>query len=69
MRTLQLFIQSVDPRPHKEKGWAINRVNNEGDSLGGFRLRIAAFDAGCANAAAEQEAPPTKDGGIDPKGW
>ena len=32
----------------------INRVNNEGDSLGGFHLRIAAFDAGCANAAAGQ---------------
>ena len=40
---------------NKEKGWVINRVNNEGDSLGGFHLRIAAFDAGCANAAAEQD--------------
>ena len=37
-----------------EKGWVINRVNNEGDSLGAFHLRIAAFDAGCANAAAGQ---------------
>ena len=43
----------------------INRVNNEGDSLGAFHLRIAAFDAGCANATAGQEAPPTKDGGIE----
>ena len=33
----------------------INRVNNEGDSLGGFHLRIAAFDAGCANATAGQD--------------
>ena len=40
---------------NKEKGWVINRVNNEGDSLGAFHLRIAAFDAGCANAAAEQD--------------
>ena len=39
---------------NKEKGWVINRVNNEGDSLGAFRLRIAAFDAGCANATAGQ---------------
>ena len=30
-------------------------MDNERDSLGGFRLRIAAFDAGCANAAAEQD--------------
>ena len=30
-------------------------MNNEGDSLGGFHLRIAAFDAGCANAAAGQD--------------
>ena len=32
-------------------------------------MRNAAFDAGWVNATAEQEAPPTKDGGIDPKGW
>ena len=43
-------------------------MDNERDSLGGFHMRIAAFDAGCANAAAEQDAPPTKDGGINPKG-
>ena len=29
-------------------------MDNERDSLGGFRLRIAAFDAGWVNAAAEQ---------------
>ena len=44
-------------------------MDNERDSLGGFRLRIAAFDSGCANATAEQEALPTMDGGINPKGW
>ena len=44
-------------------------MDNERDSLGGFHMRIAAFDAGWVNATAEQEAPPTKDGGIDPKGW
>ena len=40
-----------------EKQWrvGINRVDNEGDSLGAFHLRIAAFDAGCANAAAGQD--------------
>ena len=37
-----------------KKAGGINRVNNEGDSLGGFHLRIAAFDAGCANATAGQ---------------
>ena len=44
-------------------------MDNERDSLGAFHMRIAAFDAGWVNATAEQEAPPTKDGGIDPKGW
>ena len=44
-------------------------MDNERDSLGGFRLRIATFDSGCANAAVEQDDPPTKDGGINPKGW
>ena len=44
-------------------------MDNERDSLCAFHLRIATFDSGCANATAEQEAPPTKDGGIDPKGW
>ena len=33
---------------------SIKRMDNECDSLGGFHLRIAAFDAGCANAAAGQ---------------
>ena len=37
-----------------KKAGAIKRMDNERDSLGGFHLRIAAFDAGCANAAAEQ---------------
>ena len=27
------------------------------------------LDSGWVNATAEQEAPPTKDGGINPKGW
>ena len=44
-------------------------MDNERDSLGGFRLRIATYDSGWVNATAGQEAPPTKDGGIDPKGW
>ena len=44
-------------------------MDNERDSLCAFRMRIATFDSGCVNATAEQEAPPTKDGGIDPKGW
>ena len=44
-------------------------MDNERDSLCAFHLRIATFDSGWANAAAEQEAPPTKDGGINPKGW
>ena len=54
---------------NREKGWAIKRMDNERDSLGAFHMRIATFDSGWVNAAAEQEAPPTKDGGIDPKGW
>ena len=44
-------------------------MDNERDSLCGFRLRIATFDSGWVNATAEQEALPTKDGGINPKGW
>ena len=44
-------------------------MDNERDSLCAFHLRIATFDSGWVNATAEQEAPPTKDGGIDPKGW
>ena len=47
----------------------IKGMDNERDSLCAFHLRIATFDSGWANAAAEQEAPPTKDGGINPKGW
>ena len=43
----------------------INRVNNEGDSLGAFHLRIAAFDAGCANAAAGQAVNREKGWGIN----
>ena len=34
---------------------SIKRMDNEGDSLGAFHLRIAAFDSGWANAAAEQD--------------
>ena len=52
-----------------KKAGAIKRMDNERDSLGGFHMRIATFDSGWVNATAEQEAPPTKDGGIDPKGW
>ena len=52
-----------------KKAGGIKRMDNERDSLGAFHMRIAAFDAGWVNATAEQEAPPTKDGGIDPKGW
>ena len=37
------------------KAGAIKRMDNERDSLGGFRLRNATFDAGCANAAAGQD--------------
>ena len=46
----------------------INRVNNEGDSLGAFHLRIAAFDAGCANATAGQAINREKGWGKE-KGW
>ena len=38
-----------------KKAGAIKRMDNERDSLGAFHMRIAAFDAGCANAAAEQD--------------
>ena len=54
----------------QQEAGAIKRMDNERDSLCAFHsLRIATFDSGWANAAAEQEAPPTKDGGINPKGW
>ena len=49
----------------KAVGRGINRVNNEGDSLGGFHLRIAAFDAGCANATAGQAINREKGWGIN----
>ena len=41
---------------NKEKGWwdQADWIGKR-DSLGGFHLRIAAFDAGCANAAAGQD--------------
>ena len=42
-------------------------MNNERDSLCAFRLRIATFDSGWANAAAEQDALHTKEvGGAHP---
>ena len=63
MLRLQWMVESTP------KAGAIKRMDNERDSLGGFHLRIAAFDAGCANATVEQDALPTMDGGINPKGW
>ena len=48
-----VFSRLIATRTRKKAG-GINRVDNEGDSLGAFHLRIAAFDAGCANAAAGQ---------------
>ena len=68
-------LQEINP-----KGWCAvrnrtlqrggsKRMDNERDSLCAFRLRIATFDSGWANAAAEQEALHTMDGGINPKGW
>ena len=42
-------------------------MNIERDSLCAFRLRIATFDSGWANAAAEQDALHTKEvGGAHP---
>ena len=41
-------------------------MNNERDSLCAFRLRIATFDSGWANAAAEQDALHRKEGGRCP---
>ena len=38
-----------------KKDGAIKRMDSERDSLCGFHLRIAAFDAGCANTAAGQD--------------
>ena len=52
-----------------EKAGAIKRMDNERDSLCAFHLRIATFDSGWANAAAEQDALHRKEGGINPKGW
>ena len=52
-RTIALVIRSVDPyKKSTPNAGAIKRMDNERDSLGGFHMRIAAFDAGCANAAA-----------------
>ena len=47
MLRLQRMVESTP------KDGAIKRMDNERDSLCGFRLRIATFDSGWANAAAE----------------
>ena len=68
-KPLTLALQEGREVDDYEKAGAIKRMDNERDSLCAFHLRIATFDSGWANAAAQQEAPPTKDGGINPKGW
>ena len=61
-KPLTLALQEGREVDDYEKAGAIKRMDNERDSLCAFHLRIATFDSGWANAAAEQDALHRKEG-------